>query len=262
MNAPSPVPATVSAASRTASAFRPGWALTAQVAVALVTVLALATWQFSRGLEKTALKDAHAERLRAEPVPAATYTPETPDFTRVSLAGRYDAERTFIVGSRQGRGVQIISPLHTQSGVFLVNRGWLLPSNATNEARQWAFDTPSELVDVVGVAWPPSATSPHLAAKAWPEGWPKRIVGMDVAEMAREVDAHAREVRLERDQPGVLRPASLAWDYSPSTHWGYVVQWLLIGVAVVVGYVVIGKRRGRQTATEPASLRAKDATDG
>ena len=262
MNAPSPAPATVSAASGTASAFRPGWALTAQVAVALVTVLTLATWQFSRGLEKTALKDAHAERLRADPVPAAAYTPATPDFTRVSLAGRYDAERTFIVGSRQGRGVQVVSPLHTQSGVFLVNRGWLLPSNAPNEARQRAFDTPSELVEVVGAAWPPSATSPHLAAKAWPKGWPKRVGGMDVAGMARKVDAHAREVRLERGQPGVLRPASLAWDYSPSTHWGYVVQWLLIGVAVVVGYVVIGKRRGRQTATEPASLRAKDAADG
>ena len=253
MNTPSPATATVSAASQTASAFRPGWALTAQVAVALITVLALATWQFSRGLEKTALKDAHAERLRADPVPAAAYTPATPDFTRVSLAGRYDAERTFIVGSRQGRGVQVVSPLHTQSGVFLVNRGWLLPSNATNEARQWAFDTPSELVDVVGVVWPPSATSPHLAAKARPEGWPKRVGGMDVVGMAREVDAHAREIRLERDQPGVLRAASLAWDYSPSTHWGYVVQWLLIGVAVVVGYVVIGKRRGRQTSSHPAS---------
>ena len=256
MNAPSPAPATVSAASRTASAFRPGWALTAQVAVALVTVLALATWQFSRGLEKTALKDARAERLRAEPIPAATYAPATPDFTRVSLAGRYDAERVFIVGSRQGRGVQVVSPLRTRAGVFLVNRGWLLsntPGEIQHSNGQWTVDTPSEQVSVVGVAWPSSAASPHLAARTWPEGWPKHVGGMDIARMAREVGAHAREVRLERAQSGVLRAASLAWDYSPSTHWGYVAQWLLIGVAVVVGYVVIGKRRGRQAGSHPGS---------
>ena len=250
MNTASPAPAAV-------SAFRPGWALTAQVAVALITVLALATWQFSRGLEKTALKNAWAERLQAEPIPTATYTPATPDFTRLSLAGRYDAERTFIVGSRQGRGVQVVSPLHTRSGVFLVNRGWLLPSNTTDEAGR--IDTPSESVAVVGVAWPLGAASPHLAARTWPEGWPKQVGGMDIGRMSSEVGAHAREVRLERGQSGVLNAASLAWDYSPSTHWGYVVQWLLIGTAVVVGYVVIGKRRGRQTATHRASLGAQNA---
>ena len=253
MNAPTPARATTAVSA--VGAFRPGWALTAQVAVALVTVLALATWQFSRGLEKTALKNAWAERLRAEPIPAATYTPATPDFTRLSLAGRYDAERTFFVGSRQGRGVQVVSPLHTRSGVFLVNRGWLLPSNATGESGR--VDMPSEPVEIVGVAWPLSAAPAHLGARTWPEDWPKRVGGMDVARMASEVGAYTREVRLERGQPGVLRAASLAWDYSPSTHWGYVVQWLLIGSAVVVGYVVIGKRRGRQT--HPANLGARNA---
>jgi len=51
--------------------------------------------------------------------------------------------------------------------------------------------------------------------------------------------------RFERGSDGVSRPASLAWDYSAGTHWGYTAQWLLIGAAVVGGYVVIGLRRGR-----------------
>ena len=63
--------------------------------------------------------------------------------------------------------------------------------------------------------------------------------------MAAAAGAHPREIRLERGSAGVSSPASLAWDYSPGTHWGYTAQWLLIGAAVVAGYVVIGLRRGR-----------------
>ena len=227
-------------------AFRPGRALTVQVAVALAVVLALAAWQFSRGIEKTALQNAHAERLRGEPVDAAGYAAATPDFTRLTLVGRFDAERTFIVADQVGRPVQVVSAFHSADRVFLVNRGWAAATvQPKREGDFPAFETPTALVEVVGAAWPTAPTSPWLAAQPWPEGWPKRLRGFDIARMAAEVGAHPREIRLERGQPGVLRPASLAWDYSPGTHWGYVAQWLLIGAAVVVGYVVIGKRRGR-----------------
>ena len=226
--------------------FRPGRALTVQVAVALAAVLALAAWQFSRGIEKTALQNAHAERLRGEPVDAAGYAAATPDFTRLTLVGRFDAERAFIVADQVGRPVQVVSAFHTEDRVFLVNRGWAAATvQPKRESDLPAFETPTALVDVVGAAWPTAPTSPWLAAQPWPEGWPKRLRGFDIARMAAEVGAYPREIRLERGQPGVLRPASLAWDYSPGTHWGYVAQWLLIGAVVVVGYVVIGKRRGR-----------------
>ena len=235
------------ASSRGGSAFRPGFALTVQVAVAVAVVLALAAWQFSRGLEKTALKNAHAERLRSEPVAAAGDTAAVPDFTRLTFAGRFDAERTFLVADQVGRPVQVVSAFRTQDDVFLVNRGWL-SSAAAQLPEKPAFETPANLVEIVGVAWPTGAVSPWLAAQPWPDGWPKQVRGIDVARMANEVGAHAREIRLERGQPGVLRPVSLAWDFSPGTHWGYVGQWLLIGVALVAGYIVIGKRRGRRAA--------------
>ena len=227
-----------------ANPFRPGRALTVQVALALAVVLALAAWQFSRGLEKTALKNAHAERLRGAAVPAAEYGAETPDFTRLALVGQYDAEYTFIVAAVGNQtAFQVVSPFRTRDGVFLVNRGWVPRAQAASSKE---IEVPAGPVEVVGAAWPREAASSWLGAQPWPEGWPKQVRGFNVQRMAAEVGAYAREIRLERGQPGVLRPASLARDYSPGTHWGYVGQWLLIGAALVVGYVVIGKRRGQR----------------
>ena len=232
--------------------FRPGWALTWQAAAALATAIALAGWQFSRAVEKTALRDARLQTLRAEPISAAAFAPGMADFTRLSLTGRYDAERQFFVVNRPGGRLQVVAPFVTADGVFLVNRGWVSPSG--NGAAP-AVETPSGQATLVGVVWPTKPLSPMLAQAPWPEGWPKQVRMLDPMRMAAAIgrdhaNVHAGEIRLEPDGAGVFQAASLAWDYSPGTHWGYAAQWLLIGAAVGVGYVVIGKRRARGRTRE------------
>lgn len=225
------------------SNFLPGRALTLQVAAALVTTVGLATWQVTRALEKTALADEYARRLEAPPVDAADYSAETPDFTRLALTGRYDPAQSFLVAERpRTRGVDVISVLITDQGRFLVNRGWTLrlPSASSPE-------TPSERVSVVGVVWPPTPVSAALRDEAWAEGWPKRVRVANPERMAEATGAHAREIRLESGGAGVFRAAALGWDHAPGKHWSYAVQWLLIGSAVAVGFVVIGRRRGRES---------------
>ena len=227
-----------------------------QVAAALVTVLALASWQFSRALDKMALRDARLQRLGTEPIPDTAFVAGIADFTRLSLRGRYDAKRQFFVASRPGGRMQVVTPFVTAAGVFLVNRGWV-SRHGDDIATP---PTPGDLVSVVGVVWPTTPLSPMFAQTPWPDGWPKQVRGLDPARMANAVardhaaqngpagapNVHAVEVRLEHGSPGVFHAAPLAWDYSPGTHWGYVVQWLLIGAALGVGYIIIGKRRARE----------------
>lgn len=216
--------------------FRPGKALTAQAGAALVVVLSLAAWQFGRGLDKTALANERTERLGAEPVNAAALRTDSPDFLRVALVGEYDQERQFFVAGRQLGGVEAWSVFDTSDGAFLVNRGWL-----GNPAAP-----PAGQVSAIGVLWPSVPVTVYASQQAWPDGWPKEVRWADPQRMAAATGAHPREIRLEQGSAGVSRPASLAWDYSPGTHWGYAAQWLLIGAAVVGGYVVIGLRRGRK----------------
>jgi len=215
--------------------FRPGRALTAQAGAALVVVLSLAAWQFGRGLDKTALANERTERLGAEPVDAATLQADAPDFVRVALVGAYDQERQFFVAARQPGGVETWSVLDTPKGAFLVNRGWLANPAAP----------PTGQVSAIGVLWPSVPVTVYASQQAWPDAWPKEVRWADPQRMAAATGAYPREIRLEQGSAGVSRPASLAWDYAPGMHWGYTAQWLLIGAAVVAGYVVIGLRRGR-----------------
>lgn len=231
--------------------FRPGLALTLQAGAAFAIALALAAWQFSRALEKTALQDQRTERLQAEPVAAARASAILPDFTRISLTGVYDSTRHFLIAARGGRGFEVFTPLIAEEGVFLVNRGWHGAAQGADAAA--AVATPAAPVRVVAVAWPLPRLSRLVAEEPWPDGWPKRVRGANVERMAAEVQARRREFRLERDGEGVFRAASLAWDYAPGMHWGYVAQWLLIGAAVAGGYVLIGKRRGRQRGDTAAA---------
>ena len=234
--------------------FRPGWALTCQVAVALATVIALSFWQFSRGQEKAVLAAERDQRLAAPALAAEGFAPGMPDFTRLALAGRYDAERTFFVIDRaQPWRYLVVTPLVTNHGVFLATRG------RTERPRAGALsagereglplargalgapevETPSGLIAVAGVLWPEEGAAD---TSRWPDGWPKAVNGMNVSAMAELTGAHPREVRLEEPSPGLV-PVSLAYDFSPGTHWSYAVQWLLIGVAIVAGYIFFGRRR-------------------
>ena len=226
------------------SGFRPGWGLTLQVAVAIATVAALSAWQFSRGQEKATLAAERDQRLAAPAMTAGAFAVGTPDFTRLELTGRYDAERTFFVIDRaQPWRYLVVTPLVTNHGAFLATRG------RAERPRAGGFDvpeveTPSGLVAVAGVLWP---TEGAADTSRWPDGWPKAVNGMNVAAMAEMTGAHPREVRLEVPTAG-LAPVSLAYDYSPGTHWSYAVQWMLIGVAIVAGYVFFGRRRSGRSA--------------
>ena len=236
----------MTAAAGASKPFRPGKALTLQVVAALATVVGLATWQVSRALEKMALEDTYHERLRAQPAQAMRYTETTPDFTRLALTGHYDPDHAFLVTSLgTPRGVTVVSVLTTQTGAFLVNRGWVSVSPPTA-----APATPSEVVTVVGVAWPATPVSPRIRQETWTDDWPRTTRGMNVERMAEAAGTHPREVRLESGGEGVFKAASLAWDYSAGQHWSYAVQWLLIGTAVVIGYLLIGRRRGREAQAD------------
>ena len=230
--------------------FQPGFALTAQAGLALVVVLALAMWQASRGIEKSELRSARLERLAQPPIASSSIDADTAPFTRVRLSGRYEAGRQFSVADGTRAGVQAWSVFKTSDQHrFLVNRGLVASPNILPEGE----------VTVVGVIWPLAKVSEFVAGQPWPAGWPKRMRWLDVRRMCEATAAMCREVRLESGNPGVGRAASLAWDDSPGMHWGYVVQWLLIGAAVAGGYVVIGLRRGREIELAEANTDVADA---
>ena len=222
-----------------------GWVICVQVGVAVVIVCCLSVWQVSRALEKIELKEQQAEQWSQPPLENYPRFDEPPDFRRVAYEGRFDSRKSFIVTNRQhnGRpGYWVVGVFNSDAGRFLVNRGWVPILNRVNEDPQ--FEIPSERLTIMGVLWPQSGGRQTVD---YPDDeWPIRTRSIAVQPMAAHVGAFTREVRLLPESQAVFVAASTATDFNAARHWGYAVQWLLIGGVIVAGYWFLVVKRHLQ----------------
>lgn len=223
--------------------------MTLQAAFALLTTLALSYWQLSRGFDKLEMRASHEQALSApaivDDVPAAA-----PDYQRVTMTGRFDQKMSFLVENRRHRGQPgywVMTTFDTAYGRFLLNRGWISAGATLRSLPE--FDTPTDKVRIEGVVWPASPASAMARGQTWPDEWPIRVRGLDLARMSQKTRAFEREVRMTSGD-GLFVPAPLVVDFSTAKHWGYAVQWLLIGGLIAGGYWFFGVRRGRGAAEE------------
>lgn len=221
---------------------RGGWVLAIQVAIAVVTTLGLSTWQVTRGLEKSELRDVYVDRLDMPALDGNEFVKGETYYRKIDLLGRFDESRTFIVAYQRHLGQPgfwIITPFDTDDGVFLVNRGWVSVQGSWFHTP--VVETPREMVEISGVVWP--NLRQRSTAGYDVDGWPRRVNRLNVKEMARITGSHEDEIRLLPESEGVLVPIHLSFEQGASTHWSYAVQWLMIGIVIVFGYWYFALRR-------------------
>ncbi|MEX0733715.1 MAG: SURF1 family protein [Steroidobacteraceae bacterium] len=226
------------------SRFAPRPVATVATVAAVVLFAALGEWQLGRATEKRALA---AEFARAGPALEWRQLPsEAPRFQRVSVRGRYDTDRQFLLDnmSHAGRpGVQVLTPLLLADGsAVLVNRGWL-PFGATRE------DLPEvpvgdELRAITGRIDELPRPPIELAAEA-PAGWPKLVQYPRIKELSDllDRDLDPRVILLDPAEPeGFVR----AWTVPgtpPTRHLAYAVQWFAFAALAVAIWLVLSLRR-------------------
>jgi surfeit locus 1 family protein len=215
--------------------------------VALVPLtVSLGFWQIERGAQKRTIEDARLAGYGALPVDEA-HLIDAPAFSSARVEGRYDGERQFLVDNRSQRGMAgyaVVTPFDSVGGRrLLVDRGWVAAPASRSELPD--APPPSGVVKIVGTLW--AASSETRDTSVWSEGWPKRVEQFDAARMGEAVgDAMPMEFRLEEGQPGSLEPILLGEEMSSTRHIGYAVQWFAMAAALVVAYVTLGVRRGRE----------------
>ena len=160
---------------------------TAFVLAMLVLCAILARWQWSRYQVRLAENDRLDAALSAPAVPVdelldaapagsdATALPQELEWRSVTATGTFDAEAETAVRRRplDGRnGFWIVTPLVTESGVLLVNRGWApAAGGATTAATPDIPAPPTGEVTVTGRLRPAEATEPtqtHRRARPGP----------------------------------------------------------------------------------------------
>jgi cytochrome oxidase assembly protein ShyY1 len=230
--------------------FRSSIGLTA-VLVGLALVFArLGLWQLERMHAKEALFLQFAE---APALTIAQARERGQRFARVQAYGRYDTRRHILLDNRifNGQaGVHVLSPFVLEDGSsVLVNRGWLaLPPDRRSLP---VISTDSAPTTISG-RW---NTLPDKGPRVGPadqlttDDWPQLVTYFDIGPISQalELDLPPWILQLDETEPSGFQgrdwqPAVM----EPKTHGAYAVQWFALCAAVIVTWIVLGVRAGRE----------------
>ena len=234
--------------------FGPRWIVgTVLVAAIVGGCISAGFWQLRR-LDERRQTNEQVRSRAAEVVdlPPAGFSPGADEedlvFRRVRLRGTYDADHEVLARFRTRKGLpgyEVLTPLVTDGGVVVVNRGWV-PLDLGDEWPTVQGAAPSGDVELEVVLVPPESGPVRLV-----DGEGDRapvVAAIDPRRLGDALDAGERPVY------AVPAIATEAGDEFPTPvdppglgegpHRDYAVQWFLFATVGVVGWVLLLFRRG------------------
>lgn len=222
--------------------FAPNPWLTLLALAVFVLLCGLGRWQLGRAEEKRVLWagfEAGSEPATALPL---TFAP-VDRYRQVSVTGRYDAARQFLLDnmSHAGQpGYHVLTPLKLDDGrAVLVDRGFV-PFGTARRDQAPPIAVGGETRSIKGRmdALPrPAVELPGATAGAWP-----RVVSfprMTEVAAALDVTLHPQVLLLDPAAPDGFvrdwRPPGLA----PDQHLGYAVQWFGLAATLAAIWLVL-----------------------
>ena len=178
---------------------------------------------------------------------------QVPRFQRVSVTGRLDPTRQFLLDNRtnEGRpGYEVLTPLYREGrDTLLVDRGWVPFSGFRDKLPDVSFASDRD-VEITGRVdeLPVEGLASGHAAPDEKAPWPKVTSYPTAAELAKVLErrVESRILLLDANVPnGYVRewqPSGLMAD----RYWSYGVQWYAFAVLAVALWLILGFRRGRQ----------------
>lgn len=263
------------------------------VSVTLAVLMFWASrWQWTRYLEKVALRESYAETSAEPPTPfrfdeAREESQLDPLLNRkVELRGTYDLDLQLIVTNRShssGPGHHLFAPFRLSGSdrAVLVSRGFI--PFADRDPSSWAkYDVRGEqtIQGVVKRAKAAGRTPLSPQNPAVGEGRPYQRVWLfeEVGKMVQQLpyptfsSVFVEKVPRTGGLRGAAGPASfpaeqVSFEVPPSTHFGYTIEWALLAMASLgIGYALQafpGLRRLLRGARGRAEWQAHDGrTDG
>jgi cytochrome oxidase assembly protein ShyY1 len=246
------------------------WVVTTLLALLLVPVMIrLGFWQLHRHEARVARNTLIAENLKAKPVPVGSLTrpgfqvPNGLTWRTVTATGHYDPAHEFVVRQRTDSGGDrigyfVITPLVTDEGTVLVNRGWV-ESGVDAAAYPKVPAAPAGQVTVTGRLRADETTAGSGIRDRG--GLPARQYmlinsGQQAERLGARVLGGYIELVRTSPEPGDRAEQLPEPDHTDiGPHMAYAVQWWLFSAMVPVGWVLLVRR-------EANDLRAAVAGSG
>jgi len=232
--------------------FAPSWLPAVVVVAAVAAFVALGRWQWDRGIERRAQWSGFSA-----PGPALAAGSRDlgalPRFQRVTLTGRYDAARQFVLDnrSRAGRpGYEVLTPFRLEDGrTVLVNRGWLPFSGYRDRLPDVGLESePTITISGRLDALPVAGLAAGRAAPGAGDDWPKLVSFPTLEELAAALGRklEPRVVLLDEEAAHGYtrdwRPPGI----EPGRHFSYAVQWWSFAALAVVLWMVMSFRQEKR----------------
>jgi cytochrome oxidase assembly protein ShyY1 len=236
--------------------FTPRWIfIHLGVSLLIFTMMNLGFWQLRRLDEKKALNKAVASRSELPVVPLTTTNlPSLSEWRRVSVTGTYDWNKAVTIINRStngSAGYDSLVPFHTDLGaVILVNRGFV--PLATK-----APAPPSGTLRVVGYLRP-SQSRGTLGAIDSTDPTNTEFQRFDIPLIMKHVgsEPYPMYIQLLKESPNENQelPTHIALpELSEGPHLSYAVQWFIFSTTALVAWIVVIRRRLRDTAVSDSA---------
>lgn len=204
----------------------------------------LGNWQFDRRSERAAENQLVISNLGKPPValdsvvsPGGVFNSDA-EWTPVQISGNYlsELEVTLKYQTRNsGAGVEVVTPLQTDSGaVVLVNRGWMPSSNTTAKPENIE---PATTGRVTVTGWLRRNSTAEGQAIRVSEGQVRAISSVGLGEWVGKemypgfIDLYEQEPNIDSELK--LRPDP---DLSGGPHFFYALQWYFFAGLAIFGY--------------------------
>lgn len=229
--------------------FSPGIIPTLVTIVLLALLLNLGAWQIRRAEFKQDLIDRYENRSeQASPdLESLVQLGQNSMDYPIEIRGELDNSKVFLLDNRTHLGqpgFQLISPLHTQGRIILVNRGWV-PMGRTRDDTPH-FPKPEGTVTIKGHTHVPNPDYFVLQEDSYANvKWPFIIQKIDLAQTATLFDKPLAPFIIREapdDNPEFVRE----WHSNPmgpEKHYGYAVQWFALAIALITIYIVVNSKR-------------------
>ena len=230
--------------------FAPSASFTVVALVLCALFVRFGAWQWHKGMQREQEWTRFARGADQVIALGARAVSDVPLFQRVSVTGRLESARQFLLDNRTYRGragYEVLTPL-TRAGaaVLLVDRGWVPFSGSRARLPDIAFEAAAPVTLSGRLAELPS---PGLArGRSAPDArapWPKVTSYPRAAELGAALGAPlaARIVLLDPQAPfGYVRdwqPPGMA----PLRHLSYAIQWWSFATLTLIGWAVMSTRR-------------------
>ena len=241
--------------------YRPSWVfLHVTVVAAIVLMINLGLWQYSRYGERIDFNKIVSARIDAQPKQLQSLLTELGtdgveasdlEWLNVSVSGTYLDDQTLLAVNRSQEGISGVDPLtplliggssiNSGSGdqVVLVNRGFITQTTATPKAP----DGPVQLIARVRVS-----ESRRFGELSDPTtGKLSEVINIDLPRLSQQIKNLNTEIYLEvldsqpKDSPAIARIADPV--LSTGSHLSYTAQWFIFSIFVAAGWVVVVRRK-------------------